>query len=193
MTARSRNVLRFAIFIVVLEIIYVIAGNAFIRSDTLKNLVNAPNKTFIDYTDAWTVLPGLAHVRNFSLSDQDQNVQWELKIEEATVSINLLTLPFRRLNLTKVNAQGANFKLRLQKSVEEKKPGIPEIAGFERPIPPKSDKPPEDRFRFLINNITLKDLREIWIDDHRFEGVIDAHGAFYVWPAQEFEIREAHF
>ncbi|MEQ1877415.1 MAG: hypothetical protein ABL958_12285, partial [Bdellovibrionia bacterium] len=55
------------------------------------------------------------------------------------------------------------------------------------------DKPPEDRFRFLINNITLKDLREIWIDDHRFEGVIDAHGAFYVWPAQEFEIREAHF
>ncbi|HEX4922789.1 MAG TPA: hypothetical protein VFV50_01845 [Bdellovibrionales bacterium] len=192
MTRGRAAFIRLILLLFILEASYVAAGNYFIRSDMLVDILNKnTNKTFIGYEEAWTLLPGLAHVKGFTLRNQDKNVQWRFTIERATVSINLLWLPFRRLNITKLNAEGVRFHLRTQKAIEAEKPGLPDIPGFTGDIPEPSKTDPSKRFRFVINNITISQLSEIWVEDYRFNGRAEAAGSFYVWPKREFDVKGA--
>jgi hypothetical protein len=98
----------------------------------------------------------IARRRSPSTCDKqgDTNVQWQVEIDEARVSIDLMAFTKREFHATKVRARGIGFRARqkLEPSVAtaERVAGLPPIVGFEGP-PLRKAGPP--RLRFQMKNI----------------------------------------
>jgi hypothetical protein len=148
--------IRVAILLLALEAVYVIAGNIFLRTEVLPDLINTkPEKMNITWDSAVTYLPGFARVTNFELRSQTRKDQIYLHVAQAGTRISLVKLIFKTIHIRGVDAGGVDFRYRKRldrppKPGQEEDPGgepedaefWPEIPGYSNPPDPK----PEDLY-----------------------------------------------
>jgi hypothetical protein len=151
-----RWAIRFGIALLAIEVLYVVAANAFLRTGLLLDLINKkPEKTSISWDSVVTYLPGVATVTNFELRSQTRKDQVYLRVAEADARISLVKLLAKTIHIRGVDASGADFRYRErldrppkenQDDEQGREPPNPEfwpdIPGYSNPPDPK----PEDLY-----------------------------------------------
>lgn len=142
---------------IALEVVYVVAANALLRTGTLERLLNKkPEKTHFSWQSASTFLPGLVRVEGFELRSQTLRNQVYVRVGDARATVNLLKLPLKTVHIRGVDAEDVDFRYRRRLDAppreggdEPRKPTppelvelYPEIPGFSNPPDPK----PEDLY-----------------------------------------------
>jgi len=108
----------------------------------VREWVNAhPEKLRLEYAsaDGWT--PWAVHVHGLELRSRDPNVEWWMRIEDATFSFAPLPLLAHRFHVTRLRGTGLTYRLRLRQDPAKTEAAhfaaVPSIPGFPaRPDPP---------------------------------------------------------
>jgi len=168
---------------VALWTLYLVAANLYLRSGRLQRaLSRRPEVVRLDYSAAWTVLPGRVEVRGFRLRGQTRNTQWWLAIDRAAVDVEVPRLLRREFVAAGVTGDGVAF--RAARRADAKVPWstdprlrapIPGLANPPQPAPeqlnaPGPRPPPAKTWRIRLGGIDLAGLHEIWIEALRWRG-----------------------
>ena len=175
--------------------LYLIAGNWYLRSGDLERRLNRrPERLLIEAGTAWTVFPGVVHVRDFRIRNQTRTVQWWAAMDSGVFELNLLDLRDRELVITGLKGSGVTYRLR--RRADGRKWSRPLRTDLQPPIPGFSNppaRPPEriyavkpeqrarsrrDPWRIRLAHVDLDTVREIWIDEFRFSGDARVAGGF---------------
>ena len=149
----------------------------------------------VSYSSAWSVVPGIVHVRDLVIANQGSNLQLYLQLEETTVRIAVWELPRRIFHCTHVETRGVTFLLRSRIPRLELSPGrldgLPQPPAF-GPVPIQPDGPDDEvpdwrygSFSIWLEGIEGREVREVWIDKLRVAGKGRVGGAFFMKPQRE--------
>jgi hypothetical protein len=172
------------------------ATNLVLRSDWLSGQINSdPATLFVTYTGARSLVPGRLRFDTLILRSRDSNIEWEARLEGASVRVRLSDLLRRRFRAGSVRADALSFRLRERLERPEATPArvarYPRIAGFPDPPlrdPPAPPAPPGDPWRVVVNDLSVGLVREIWIDSWRWTGAARVTGGFFLRPGLEAEV-----
>jgi len=163
--------------VVVLEIVYVLAGLYLVRSGQVERWLNKdPDKRVIRFDSVLTIIPGVAHVRGFRMTNQGRGDQLELVVDGAAGFVDPLELLARRIHIVGLQARGVEFRYR-------KRPKTPEEAEAEQGLVPPIEglpfepdhgppKPPRTKrgWTLVFTKTTVRDVREVWMGAFRLKG-----------------------
>ena len=202
-TARNIGVVLFRVAAVLfaLQLAYLIAGNAVVKSQLIKKAVAGSQGFQLDYASAYTLWPGHVHVEQLSLRVEDYNVQFEVALGSAEVDISLSQLLFKKFRVTRLDAQGTRFRMRHKLIVvgddAERVAAYPPIRGFADPPyfvglrPPSASAEQARHFwQVRIENVTAH-VTELWVMEYRFVGEGVARGSFVVMPSLWVQVEPA--
>ena len=175
-----------------LVVLYLLAGNLLIQTRLLRHFTNnKPDVLFLDYQSAYTLFPGHANVKGLKLRFQDTNIQFALKLEEATVQISLHELLKKKFHTTRVRATGVSWrmlhKVQNVEGQEQRIAAFPMI--FEGPpviIPPPPGPigDPDALWSVRLDDV-VGEVVELWMLEYRYVGVGHVTGAFELKPLKE--------
>lgn len=168
-----------------------------LRSDWLLGQIDSdPDSLFVTFTEPRaSLVPGHLRFATLTLRSRDSNVEWEARLENASVDVALLDLAARRFRARTVRAAGLTFRLRERLTHDEATPArasrYPHIAGY--PDPPRRDPPappeaPGNPWRVVVDDLRVDLVRAIWIDAWRWEGTGGVTGGFRLRPGIEAEV-----
>jgi hypothetical protein len=161
----------------------------------------SPQSLNVDYRRVWFFWPTRIYIRKLRVCGSDHNVQWQLDVDEARVSVDLLALFNHELHATKVNAQGIGLRLRqkinISAATDIRLAPLPPIPGIEGlPIieegPPEPDIPDKqyNLWSVRIENVN-GGAKQAWVDEFRFDGDVRVTGSFYLRPKRWLEVGPA--
>jgi hypothetical protein len=206
--SRARRVLiRSAVAILSLYALYVAAMNVFLSTSLFEKVLDQDADTlFISYERGWSLWPGRIQARHLTIRSSDSHVQWVLRIERCVFDISFFDLAARKkFHLTRVDGSGVTFEARQRVASPEATPeyvdALPPIPGFDR-VPLLGSAPPnllekwDDRYYHLwsveLENVTANEVREVWIDTVRFEGMAHVTGGFFLKPIRNAYVSQSH-
>ena len=139
---------RVLVGLAVFDLVYVAAGLFLVQSGQVERWLNdKPEKRKIEFESAWTVIPGVAHVRSFRMTHQGRKDQIGLVVDRATGFVNPLELIGRRVHVIGIHARGVEFRYRKRpktpQEAEARAAVVPSIEGLRfEPYrgPPKVEK-----------------------------------------------------
>jgi hypothetical protein len=159
--ALSPRIRKILIVCAVLWLAYLVGVNWLINSDLLVSLIGkSPERTKISWDRAWSVVPGLVHVRGFSIWKHTRGTQWSLQVERGRVMANLLALPFATFQALTARASGIEF----------------EIGKADTVLPRKAKTKPGFRIHFL--RAAARDVRSVKVGNFELVGPMRAGGSF---------------
>jgi hypothetical protein len=141
----------------------------------------------VNYTIAWSFIPGTVHVRNLKIDGTDPNVHWEVKLRSVVFQHSLRALFDRVLSVQKLT--GDSIQVTIRSHLETEKAAVRERLGPSVPTLPTDPLP----WRLSISGITLNDLDRIKLDAIEFEGLASIHGGFMLLPGRELKISPSDF
>lgn len=176
--------------------LYLIAANLFIRTRILRDLINeGPDQTWIDYASATTWWPGRVRVRGLRIRNRDSVSEWMITLDEGRASISLTDLLRRRFHPTSIRGSGLSLRVRSRLRPEEVTPSrvafLPPILGFsDTPMRGPMEVEPAPTGREWIVRLENVDaeVREIWVDDWKYEGVAALTGGMILHPRLRLEV-----
>jgi len=185
--------------VAVLWPLYLVVANVWLHRGGLERMLNRrPERLAIHWDSAWTVWPGVVHVRGFAMRNQTRVFQWWLAVDRGTVDIDLWNLQERELRLGPVSGSGAAFRLRRRldapaRSLPARQELYPPIPGFANPprakpevlYPPRARREP---WHVQISGVSLDDVREVWIEEVRFAGQARVAGGFDLVARQRLKV-----
>lgn len=175
--ATRRRLRRLAYLLLALAGFYLVAVNLFLNTDLAPWAINRkPEKFLVQWERGRTLIPGWTRLDDVRLRVQSKKAQWTLEVDSVRVRHNPLTLLVKRFDVGKISATGVVFRLRRRLEPGEE-PGFapPPIDGLENPpaVPPEvlypGPKPPRG-WILNLGHAVAEEVREIWIEDHRFQG-----------------------
>ena len=185
--------------------LYVVAINTFLRTSLFDRVVNHSGMPLdIHYEGGWSLWPSTIHAKHLSIRSEDSNVMWILKLDEVTFDVSLLSLPRRRFQIDKARGSGISMRLQTKRmtwpDTQEEIADLPPIAGFPAfAVRPADPHHPElwddDQYELItvrLDDVVASDVREIWINDHRFSGHATVSGRFYLKPLRAVEVGPLH-
>ena len=156
--ARLRRwAVRIGIACLVVEAVYLVAGNLCIRKGVLERVINyEPEANFVSWKSAVTYLPGFVSFKDFTYRSQSMNSQMYVHMAEVDARISLAGLLFKKVHIWGVDARDVDYRHRdrIDFPCWTEESGTPppempadldfypEIPGFENPPDPK----PEDLY-----------------------------------------------
>jgi hypothetical protein len=171
--------------------LYLVAGNWYLRSGDLERRLNRrPERLLIEAGTAWTLWPGVIHVRDFRIRNQTRTAQWWASMDSGIFELHLLDLRDRELLITGLKGSGVSFRLRRRADGRKWSRPLrvdlqPPIPGFTNPpvrppedLYPRKPKARRDPWRIRLAQVDLDTVREIWIDELRFAGDARVAGGF---------------
>ncbi len=184
-----------------LELVYVVAANAVLRSQLIQNAVSASDGFSLEFSKAYSLWPGHVHVEDVSLRVEDYNVQFEVALGSAEVDIALSELPFKKFRVTKLRSEGTRFRLRHKLITvgedAERVAAFPPIKGFADPpyfvgvpLPPTPPDELDDQWSVRIQDVVAR-VTELWVMEYRFQGAGLAYGSFVVMPERWVQVEPA--
>lgn len=185
--------------LILLEVVYLVAVNALLASNLVRDGVGSAEGIQLEYASAWSWIPGRFHVRELDLRFEDYNVEFELRIAGGTLTLNLSALAFKRLHVQKLRAENVSFRMRHKvPAIGNNAPRLaayPPIAGFpdpplQRGPPPPPTADPESLWSLQVENL-VAEVRELWILEYRFRGDAEARGSFLIRPALQVRVEPA--
>jgi len=194
-----RLLLALAFGFAILWPLYLVVGNVWLHRGGLERMLNRrPERLAIHWKSAWTVWPGVVHVRGFELRNQTRIYQWWVAVDRGTVDVDLWNLQNRELQIGPLHGSGAAFRLRRRLDAPPRaRPARPElyppIPGLANPprrkpeelYPPRPGRTP---WHVRITGISLDDVREVWIEEVRFAGSARVAGGFDVRARHRVEV-----
>jgi hypothetical protein len=177
---------------------YLVLANALLQTRWLRGMVNEAPSVELEYSSASSYWPGRVRVTGLALQAEDYNVQFEVKLETATLDVSLHELMWRRFHVLALEAQGTSFRFRHKvHAVGEnarRLAAYPPIAGFaDPPLYAGAAPSGEDEtklWQVRIDNVHAE-IAELWFVEHRYVGGGLAQGSFHVEPGRSFEVRPA--
>ncbi len=181
--SRSRWWLRIAIVLLAIELLYVAGANIFLNTSSIAgDLINRrPERIHIEWDSAWTVVPGLVHVKNLRFRNQTRRVQSYIEVDKTTVLCALTALTQRTFRTHWLRARGITAKARPRPddlaSIESIRPYFPEIPGLEltaaQEMPRRAMKRP---WRIQLDGMSADGIRDVWFANFRIRGNASASG-----------------
>jgi hypothetical protein len=180
--------------------LYVLVANAVLVTGYLESRVTSPDERLLELGSAWTLWPGRVHVRDFRFRLAEEDLELELRIERATVQIELGALVRRTFHVLHVDADGTRYRMRRLLDDPERHPlraralarieGLPDTP---RARPEVDDPRPLEERKLWTLEITGIDARvaEIWIDELKYVGPGLIRGGFRFEPMREIEVRDS--
>lgn len=202
-------------WIVAIAVVAAVAGAAaVVGSFTLHRIlstgkvpewVNAhPEKLRLEYAsaDGWT--PWAVHVHGLELRSRDPNVEWWMRIEDATFSFAPLPLLAHRFHVTRLRGTGLAYRLRLRQDPAKTEAAhfaaVPSIPGFparpqppgEEPVPGGGKVPASRVYSIQVTDIRLEGIHEIWVELYRLHGGTGTlTGSFSLLPGERAQVGPA--
>jgi hypothetical protein len=160
--------------LLVLELLY----NALLVTGLLATLLNrSVERMRVDWSQAWSLIPGDVHVRDLRLRREDANGgHWELVLEEAEVDFALVSLLKRQLETESLDVRGLSVSVRTVKKE----------AGEEKPRGSR----PSDPWEFLLREVRVYEVRELKWQDARLTGITQASGSLELVPGRRVSARD---
>lgn len=186
---------------VAMEVLYLIAANTLLRTRILRDHINHdPTRMDLEYESAWSLLPGVVHVRQLTIRGRGDGVEWWLHIDQAKFRVGLFDLCRARFHTSYTNVDGLDLHIRLRLRPEEALPDVvaalPDIEGFANPPlrdPPKAQAEPEGADWTLdLEDIDLHHARDVWIHSMRYVGGVNVRGRWAMAPDKRLEVGPAH-
>jgi hypothetical protein len=184
-----------------LQLAYVVIANALLRSQVIQRSIASAQGFALEFSQAYTLLPGRVHLRDLSLRVEDYNVQFEVAIGQASLDIALSELLFKKFHVTRLDARGTRFRMR-HKLISvgddaERVAAYPPIEGFADPpyfvgVRPASlgESDEYDLWRVRIEHVTAA-VTELWVMEYRYQGAGLARGSFVVHPSRWVQVEPA--
>ena len=185
----------------VLALAYPVGANLFLALGGVQKMFEDTDSIKVDFRRAWSFWPGRVHVEEIRVTMQDRNVQFVLTMPSVDVTLRLRELVERRFHATKVRGSGLVFRFRHR--IEPESAAIPFVAAFPH-IPGFEDPPlreagppapPLDEAHYNLWTMHFEDVdvevREIWAQMIRYQGVGRASGAFRLRPAKRLWVGPA--
>ena len=195
--ALPKVLLRVAIVLAALEVLYLVLANVALMTPLLRRVVNPADDVEIDYDWAYSPWPGRIYLKNLALRLEDYNVQFSVGIERGMLDVRLEELARRRFHAVRVSAEGTSYRMRHK--LHEVGKNARRVAAYP-PIPGFSDPPlyrgphpppiPDEKYNLWdvrIENVDAN-VREVWVLEYRFQGQGRAWGSFHVRPARWYEV-----
>ena len=183
-----------------MTLLYLIGMNVFIRTRLFRDAISFdPDSFLLDYTSAYSVLPGRIHVDGLTIRGRDTAVEWVLTLDRCDFRVSFAALLHRRFHARHVRGDG--LTLRARRRVDEVTPSVaalPPVPGFRDP--PLTDVgPPEapltdENYRLWgveLDDVVAEHVREIWIDATRYAGDITVRGRWVFQPLRALEVGPA--
>lgn len=184
--------------VVLLEVMYVAAAKIALRKLPEWASYDALQMT---YSDAGSWLPGRAWVRDFVLSGHDSNIQFEVRVKEARLRVDLLPLLKRHFRATQAITSGVEFRLRhnvaKMQGQERRLAAFPTIRGYDSPPlypdPAPAPAPPADDTWLIEMNDVSAQVDDLWLVEYHYAGQGVAKGGFRLDPGRAFQLRPSEF
>lgn len=197
MTRLRKRLLKAAIAVLVALALYPVAANIFLSTPLFDMAVNQNKEDgWVQFEKAWSIWPGRVHVKKLWLRARDSNMEFHLQVDEAAFDMSFLALfKAQSIHMSDIDARGVSFRLRQRiygpEGVPEIVDALPPIPGCER-IPFNPTDPVDHRDKYDdafyklwtvdLSNVVARDVREIWIDSVRYQGIDELRGGFYFKP-----------
>lgn len=180
---------------------YLVGLNSFLYFNGLQLLFKSTNTVNATYQRAFSVWPGVVHVKGLRVVFQDKNLQWSLDIDHVNARISVTELMSRRFHATRVEGSGAAFRMRHRVQPETKDepwmqtlppirefiaPAVFEATVLEPPIP-------DNKYNLWTVHLENVDVgvKEVWIQFVRYLGTGRARGTFQLVPARNLWVGPA--
>ena len=159
----------------------------------LPRLLNRhPERLRIDFDHAQMLVPGEVELRGLRIRGQTPGHQWRVTADAVTATLSLGGLRQQRVHASAVRAQGVTFRLRRRDDrlnaappspaappgaeAETRQPDAdadPPIPGLHNPPSPRPEDiyPPPPPWQVRVDDIEATDLREVWINGLRLQGL----------------------
>lgn len=197
----ASRLIRFVLFLAAgFAVLYLVAANLVLRTRLLRDLVSRGEDVELDYASAYSVWPGLVHVRGLALEVQDFHNQLSVAADSGVVKVCLHDLLLRRFHATDVALSGLDFRFR--QKVEPRDGMRPHVAAFppipgfpDPPVLSGAEPPPVPDAEYQLWQIAIDEvdaeLRELWILEYRYLGPGTLHGGFRLLPGRHFAVYPA--
>jgi hypothetical protein len=177
--------------IAALWLIYVVGVNAVLASQWAKNKVNGkPQVLQADYASAYTILPGVFHLKKVSGWGQFTGLEYQGQIDHLRIDVSMIGLLHHRVALD-IHASGVALQGKRPASAKPIDPVI------DAPVPlhPVAAPPPPPVDESLSKwtaavSLDVTDGREIWVDGARYDGGFEAKGKAHTTPNRSFDIED---
>jgi hypothetical protein len=203
---RAWRTLRAAsVAIVSVYVLYIVGINVFLSTSLFDDVVNFDREMLdVRYRKGWSVFPGTIHARDLRIRASDNHVEWLLSLDTVEFDISLLSLAQRRFDVERAHGRGISLRARQKldswpESVDDIRylPPIPGFPAFSvAPAGPPSLETWYDSHYALwtvhLEDVVAEDVREVWIDNGRFEGNARITGRFYLKPLRNVDVGPAH-
>ncbi len=181
--------------LVVFELAYVATGVFLVRSGRVDRWLNKhPEKRVLRFESAWTVIPGVAHVRGLRMVSQGRSNQLELVVDRAAGFINPLELLARRVHVVGLRARGVEFRFRKRpKTPDEaaaRAPLVPPIEGlpFEPYGGPPKAKKTKPGWTVVFTGARVSEVRDVWMGPAHLRGAAEVGASVTVGPGDDRRI-----
>lgn len=198
--SRQRLVLAVLLVSAAFAVIYLVAANVILRTRLLRDMVSEGPDVELDYESAYSVWPGLLHVRGLELQVQDYRHQFALEADSGQITVSLYELVLKRFHATSVSLAGLSFRLRDKLPAAEVNdrrvaayppiPGFPELPLLVGEEPPPIPDHAYDKWAIAVEDIRAE-LRELWFFEYRYRGGGLVRGGFEVQPGRTFAVYPA--
>lgn len=184
--------------VVVLELIYVVAAKVALKK--LPELASY-DALQITYSDAGSWVPGRVWVKDFVVSGHDSNIQFEVRVKEAQVKVDLFALASKHFHATHAVTSGVEFRMRHNveqlSGQEQRIAAFPKIRGYDGPPvypaqPEGPSGPPEDAWLIQMENVTAQ-VEDVWVIEYHYAGKGLAKGGFTLDPGKAFHLQPSEF
>ncbi len=183
--------------LVALFVLYGVGVNVLLSTSLFQRLVNAQPSDTVDIQRAWSIVPQHVHAEKVSVRGRDSSIEWMLRIDDVDFHISLLELVKQQFSASHIRARGISFRLRQRLDAE---PTSPEQVAYLPPIeglPGYAVRPPRkpdltdanyNLWTVHLETLLAEDVREVWVDNIRFEGDTRVEGRFYFKPLRAVEV-----
>jgi hypothetical protein len=173
---------RLLLVLLILAGLYLLAINLFLNSPLGPQAFNRrPQRFQLHWASAWTVVPGLLHVRGLEIKGWNRNVAWTVTAERARGWIDLTALLGKTLRIAPLHGEEV-------RSTVLRGPGVGAPPAPAQP-PKRGGKGRQRRSWTLgFESITLDHVREFRFNDFRLTGDGRVEGAFSIVLGGDFRL-----
>jgi hypothetical protein len=197
---RLRRALRItAITLVAAWAFYLVGMNVLLRTGLLRHLLSEDPVSFlVDYSSAYSIIPGRVHVEDLRLRGRDSNVEWILTLDRCDFRFGLLDFAHRRFHAYHVRGDGLSMRVRQREPsfTAEEVAALPPVPGFSDPPYSGPPSPPISDADYHLWSVWLEDVdadhvREIWVDTMRYSGDLEVRGRWFFRPVRWLDVGPA--
>lgn len=194
----------FILGLAAVEILWLIAANFLLRPQGwVFEWVNVkPEKIRMEWSDARSYWPGDLRVTGFRIRGNLLTTQWALALDNSSAQVSLPALFDKRFSARGLKSDGAVFHFRrlprptATLAKEDVVAPIPWTDYTPRPTDEEVKafltaqiRPPlKKMWGVNLAGVEAQNVREIWIDEFRFQGSAAAHGSFSIRPRERLNV-----